>query len=43
MAKYGDYLSVEDISSPFEAFGMTRDYKQSPFGYSAFYGVKLAD
>ena len=29
MAKYGDYLSVEDISSPFEAFGMTRDYKQS--------------
>jgi len=29
VAKYGDYLSVEDISSPFEAFGMTRDYKQS--------------
>lgn len=45
MAKYGDYLSVEDISSPFEAFGMTRDYKQSlvdkyndSMGYSSLGG-----
>lgn len=29
MKKYGDYLTVEDISSPFEAFGMTRGYKQN--------------
>lgn len=28
MKSYGDRLTVEDISSPFEAFGMTQEYKQ---------------